>query len=86
MQKRPHHLVVMGISGSGKTTLGALLSGRLGWRFVEGDTLHPHANVDKMSGGRPLNDDDRRPWLSRIAAAIAESMRRVIIASSPVRR
>lgn len=34
--------------------------------FVEGDDLHPKANVEKMSSGQPLNDADREPWLELI--------------------
>jgi gluconokinase/shikimate kinase len=58
---------MMGVSGSGKTTVAALLAGRLGWTFEEGDALHPQANVDKMHAGHPLDDTDRAPWLARIA-------------------
>ena len=57
----------MGVSGSGKTTVAALLAGRLGWKFEEGDALHPPANVEKMRAGHPLTDDDRAPWLAKIA-------------------
>ncbi|MEO6703515.1 MAG: gluconokinase, partial [Jatrophihabitantaceae bacterium] len=39
-------LVLMGVSGSGKSTVAALLAGRLGWDFEEGDDLHPAANVE----------------------------------------
>lgn len=56
----------MGVTGSGKTTVGALLAGRLGWDFEEGDSLHPPENVAKMSSGTPLTDDDRWPWLRLI--------------------
>jgi gluconokinase len=59
-------LVVMGVSGSGKTTVAALLAKQLGWPFMEGDRLHPPANVEKMRQGTPLNDADRAPWLDRI--------------------
>jgi len=59
-------VVVMGVSGSGKTTVAELLAERLGWRFVEGDRLHPQANVEKMRQGIPLTDADRAPWLDRI--------------------
>lgn len=57
----------MGVSGSGKSTVAGLLSGRLGWPFVEGDTLHPQANIDKMAAGHPLTDEDRWPWLEKVA-------------------
>ncbi len=63
-------LVVMGVSGSGKTTVARGLAERLGWRFQEGDALHPPSNVAKMSAGTPLTDDDRWPWLAAIAAVI----------------
>jgi carbohydrate kinase (thermoresistant glucokinase family) len=32
--------------------------------------LHPAANVAKMSKGIPLTDEDRWPWLDRVAAWI----------------
>ncbi len=60
----------MGVSGSGKSTVAAVLAGRLGWDFEEGDDLHPQANVDKMAAGRPLTDGDRWPWLDRVKAWI----------------
>jgi carbohydrate kinase (thermoresistant glucokinase family) len=63
-------VVVMGVSGSGKTTVAELLAKTLGCRFLEGDSLHPPANVEKMRNGTPLNDDDRLPWLKRIAQEI----------------
>ena len=63
----PVVLVVMGVSGAGKTTVGKLLAERLGWAFEEGDSLHPLANVRKMEAGIPLTDDDRWPWLARVA-------------------
>ncbi|MGZ5907577.1 MAG: gluconokinase [Reyranella sp.] len=67
---RPMVAVVMGVSGSGKTTVAKLLAERLGWRFQEGDQLHPPQNVEKMSAGIPLSDADRLPWLRRIAETI----------------
>lgn len=59
-------LIVAGVSGSGKTTVGALLAGRLRWRFADADTFHPPANVAKMRAGIPLTDADREPWLQAI--------------------
>ena len=59
-------LVVMGVSGSGKTTVAELLAKKLGWPFMEGDRVHPPANVEKMRQGIPLTDTDRAPWLDRI--------------------
>jgi gluconokinase len=65
-------VVMAGVSGSGKSTVGALLAGRLGWAFADGDSFHPAASVAKMAAGIPLTDDDRWPWLSAIAAWMDE--------------
>ncbi len=63
----PVVLVVMGVSGSGKSTIAGILAERLGWPFEEGDSLHPVANVEKMAAGIPLTDEDRWPWLAKVA-------------------
>jgi gluconokinase len=60
----------MGVSGVGKTTVGELIAKHLGWPFVDGDDLHPKANIDKMRAGIPLTDADRAPWLAAIGAWI----------------
>jgi gluconokinase len=69
-------IVVMGVSGCGKSTIGQMVADRLGWPFFDGDAFHPPANIDKMSRGIPLNDEDRSGWL----AAIADRMRELIAA------
>jgi len=61
---------MMGISGCGKSTLGKALADVTGYRFVEGDDLHPAENIAKMSAGIPLTDEDRWPWLERVADAL----------------
>lgn len=58
--------VVMGVSGSGKSLIGISLAAKLALPFIEGDQLHPAANVAKMSSGVPLTDEDRWPWLDRV--------------------
>ncbi|KJF24316.1 gluconokinase [Rhodococcus sp. AD45-ID] len=70
-QKNPV-LVVMGVSGSGKSTVGGMIAGAMGWDLQEGDDLHPQANIEKMATGHPLNDDDRWPWLDKIAQWITQ--------------
>jgi len=74
----------MGVSGSGKTTVGEGIAAALGVPFVDGDDLHPAANVAKMAAGVPLTDEDRAPWLDAVGARLAEGP--VVIACSALRR
>jgi len=85
----PIVLVVMGVSGCGKSTVAALMAGELHWPFEEGDSLHPQANVDKMAAGHPLDDDDRWPWLEKVAEWVEECLdagRSGIITCSALKR
>ena len=79
-------LIVAGVAGSGKTTVGALLAGRLRWRFADADTFHPESNIAKMRAGIPLTDEDRQPWLRAVQdwidARIAEGQSAVITCSA----
>jgi gluconokinase len=77
-------VVVMGVSGSGKTTVGAALADALGLPFVDGDSLHPAANVAKMAAGIPLDDADRAPWLEAIGRVLAAGP--VVVACSALKR
>lgn len=66
----PRFIVVMGVSGSGKSTVGEALAEKLGTTFIDGDSYHPRANVEKMSRGEALTDRDRLPWIALIAGAM----------------
>ena len=82
-------LIIMGPSGIGKTTTAEILARRLGWDFAEGDKFHPAANIEKMSKGIPLDDDDRAPWLAKLRDWIsdeAEAGRNVIVTCSALKR
>lgn len=63
-------IIVMGVSGCGKSTVGEGLAEKLAVPFLEGDKLHPKANVEKMESGVPLNDEDRWPWLDLVGAEL----------------
>ncbi|MBP2168678.1 gluconokinase [Erwinia toletana] len=62
-----HHVfILMGVSGSGKSAVANQVSYQLKSAFLDGDFLHPRANIEKMAEGHALNDDDRRPWLQSL--------------------
>lgn len=78
-------IVVMGPSGSGKSTVGTFLADLLGARFVDGDDLHPAANVRKMAAGIALNDADRLPWL-RVVGETLQGAENIVVACSALKR
>ena len=82
-------MVIMGVEGSGKTTVGSRLAERLGMRFVDGDSLHPRRNIEKMAHGIALTDEDREPWLQAIHELIQQEEKRglaLIVACSALKR
>jgi len=79
----------MGVAGSGKSLIGAALARALGVEFVEGDEYHSPENVERMSRGVPLSDDDRAQWLRALAARISEANEAgtgLVMSSSALRR
>lgn len=83
-----HLLVLMGVCGCGKSSIGLALARKLGWEFIEGDELHPRANVTKMASGQPLNDEDRQGWLLALAGSMrqaAQSGRSLVLSCSALR-
>lgn len=65
-------IVLAGTAGAGKSTIAGELIHEFkdiypDLKFIEGDDLHPPANVEKMTRGIPLNDDDRWDWLKKVA-------------------
>ena len=80
-------VVVMGVSGSGKSTIGQAVADALGAAFVDGDDLHPAANVAKMAAGIPLTDADRGPWLRAVGRTLAAGGDAgVVVACSALKR
>ncbi|WP_197508797.1 gluconokinase [Mycobacterium sp. 1081908.1] len=76
----------MGVAGSGKSTVGTALARRLAVPFVDADTLHPPANIAKMTAGEPLDDDDRQPWLDRVGEWLAGHRDGAVASCSALKR
>lgn len=66
-------IVVGGPAGTGKTTIAQLLSQELKCPFLEGDEFHPSENIEKMSKGFALNDEDRWGWLTILSEKTSEA-------------
>jgi gluconokinase len=82
-------IVIMGVAGAGKTTIGQMLANRLRCPLLEGDALHPAANIQKMSRGIPLTDEDRQPWLAAIRSHMEEAANRhadLVVACSALKQ
>lgn len=77
-------IVLMGVAGCGKSSIGAALSALLSIPYIDGDDLHPAANVAKMAAGTPLTDDDRWPWLDACAETLSRG--NVILGCSALKR
>ncbi|MGH3413514.1 MAG: gluconokinase [Marmoricola sp.] len=79
-------ILVTGVSGSGKSTVGIELARRLGLEYADGDDFHSKGNVDKMTAGIALDDDDRRPWLLSIGRWMHDHDRGAVVACSALKR
>jgi len=58
--------LIMGVAASGKTTIAEKLAEKINGFLIEGDDYHTKENIDKMSSGVALNDNDRYGWLLKI--------------------
>ncbi|MGR0279332.1 gluconokinase [Marinomonas dokdonensis] len=74
-------IVVLGVSGSGKSSIGQRIAENLGLAFFDGDDYHSQANIDKMSNGTPLNDDDRKDWLITLNQLLKDNDTAVVACS-----
>lgn len=76
----------MGVSGCGKSAIGSRFAKAIGADFIDGDDLHPPANVAKMASGRPLTDADRAGWLIQVGETLRDRKGPVVIACSALKR
>ncbi|CTQ51202.1 gluconokinase [Jannaschia donghaensis] len=80
------YYVVMGVSGCGKSTVAEGMARKMRGTYIDGDDLHPQSNIDKMSAGEPLTDEDRWPWLDKVGETLGQGTPPRIIACSALKR
>jgi len=82
-------IMIMGIMACGKSRIGQQIAARRDGHFIECDDWHPESNVAKMQAGIPLTDEDRIPWLDRLAeevARAAQGEQQVVFSCSALKR
>ena len=87
MNEKFFTILIMGVAGSGKTTVAKLLSKKINAFLIEADNYHSKKNIDKMSAGIPLKDDDRYDWLIKIKEEInkRKSFQNLVVACSALK-
>lgn len=65
-------IILFGVAGAGKSLIGSLLATELGWEFYDADQFHPVRNIEKMTQGIALADEDRRPWIESLCESLRE--------------
>lgn len=78
--------VIMGVAGCGKSSVGQAIAEQIGAAFIDGDDLHPSSNIEKMSAGIPLTDQDRAPWLAAVGQTLGRTQLPCIIACSALKQ
>ena len=88
MNEHPLVWIIIGVCSTGKSTIGRRLAQQLECDFLEGDRRHPLANIAKMIGQKPLQDEDRLPWLLDIEDDIHRAItrnREIVITCSAIK-
>lgn len=82
----PRLMIVMGVSSCGKSSVASALAEKYEAAFLDADDYHPASNIEKMSRGDALNDEDRWPWLQHFANTMAKQKGSAIGACSALKR
>ena len=76
----------MRLAGCGKSAVGGILATRLGKPFIDAGDYHTPENVEKMSKGIPLTDEDRWPRLDSLGKFLRDEAKSLGLACSALRR
>ncbi len=75
----------MGVAGCGKSSVGEALATQGYFTYIDGDDLHPEANIKKMAQGIALTDHDREPWLHLVGQKLCQTNGPVAIGCSALK-
>jgi len=78
--------VPMGMPGCGKSPAGRALPTMCDMTFLDGNVLHPQADIGKTAIGRPPDDADRKPRARRIEDTPAQTPGPVVVDRSALGR
>lgn len=79
------HIVICGVSGAGKSTVAQRVAQALDGDYIDADDFHSEEAKQKMSSGIALTDEDRLPWLERLANYLNCANRPVVLACSALK-
>jgi len=88
-ESNPVAYFVMGICGSGKSTIAIKIAEAKCIEMLDADDFHPPSNVDKMSAGIPLTDEDRAGWLQTLNGVLAKRLdagKSIVLACSALKQ
>ena len=86
---QPVLIICMGVSSCGKTTLARALAERFDLVYLEADDFHSDDNKAHMAAGKPLTDEMRAPWITRICTHLSKELeagRHCVLACSALRK
>ncbi|KAH0287957.1 shikimate kinase, partial [Aureobasidium sp. EXF-3399] len=85
-----HIWIITGPAGCGKTSVAEYLAATFTMPYLEGDSFHPQANIEKMANNIPLTDADRWDWLillrDQAVAALSTGASGVVLTCSALKR
>lgn len=65
-------ILVMGVSGTGKSTIAKALAEQLNYIYIDADDFHSEQAKNMMADGKPINDEIRHAWITRILLFLAD--------------
>ena len=74
----PDNIILVGFMGSGKTTVGKHLALRLGYRFIDTDTMIEKSSGKKIAELFAISEDYFRSWEFQITKALQSNHKSII--------